>query len=64
MYVIEVDGVYVDPYRTMGISVAVGQRYSVIVYMDADPKRNFPIVAAMGHYTLQSLLLTDRPNHV
>jgi iron transport multicopper oxidase len=57
MYVIEVDGVYVDPYPTMGINVAVGQRYSVMVYMDADPTRNFPIVAAMGQYTLLILLL-------
>lgn len=49
MHVIEVDGVYVEPYATNGISIAVGQRYSVIVYMNADPPRNFPIVAAMGH---------------
>jgi iron transport multicopper oxidase len=46
--VIEVDGVYVEPYTTDGISLAVGQRVSVLVEMNADPSRNYPIVAAMG----------------
>ena len=47
MTVIEVDGVYVHPYVTQGVDVAVGQRYSVLVTMTADPTRNYPIVAAM-----------------
>lgn len=36
MTVIEVDGVYVQPYNTQGVDVAVGQRYSVLVTMDAN----------------------------
>ena len=47
MTVIEVDGVYVKPYTTQGVDVAVGQRYSVLVTMSADPSQNYPIVAAM-----------------
>jgi iron transport multicopper oxidase len=47
MTVIEVDGVYVKPYPTQGVDVAVGQRYSVLVTMNADPSINYPIVAAM-----------------
>jgi iron transport multicopper oxidase len=48
MTVIEVDGTDVEPYITDGIDVAVGQRVSVLVTMNADPSRNYPIVAAMG----------------
>jgi iron transport multicopper oxidase len=49
MTVIEVDGVDVEPFVTEGINVAVGQRLSVLVAMDADPSFNYPIVAAMGN---------------
>ena len=49
MTVIEVDGVYVQPYNTMGIDLAVGQRYSVLVHMDADASKNYPILGAMGN---------------
>jgi iron transport multicopper oxidase len=45
--VIEVDGVYVQPYVTQGLDVAVGQRYSVLVTMNATSTYNYPIVAAM-----------------
>jgi iron transport multicopper oxidase len=48
MTVIEVDGVYVEAYETKGISLAVGQRVSVLITMDANPCFNYPIVAAMG----------------
>lgn len=48
MTVIEVDGIDVEPYITNGIDVAVGQRVSVLVTMNADPSRNYPIVGAMG----------------
>jgi len=47
MWVIEVDGVYVYPYPTSGINIHIGQRYSVVVRMDADPSRNYPILAVM-----------------
>lgn len=46
--VIEVDGVDVEPYETPGIDVAVGQRLGVLVKMNADPTKNYPIVGAMG----------------
>lgn len=46
MWVIEVDGVYVNPYPTWGI-IHIGQRYSVVVRMDADTSRNYPILAVM-----------------
>src|SRR5215471_15732629 len=48
MTVIEVDGTDVEPYTTEGVDVAVGQRLSVLVTMNADPSRNYPIVGAMG----------------
>ena len=48
MTVIEVDGIDVEPYTTDGIDVAVGQRVSVLVTMNGDPSRNYPIVGAMG----------------
>jgi iron transport multicopper oxidase len=47
MSVIEVDGVDVVPYGVEGITIAIGQRYSVLVSMLANPTRNYPIVAAM-----------------
>ena len=48
MTVIEVDGVDVEPYETAGISLAVGQRLSVLIKMNADPKCNYPLVGSMG----------------
>jgi iron transport multicopper oxidase len=47
MTVIEVDGVDVQPYQTSGLSVAVGQRYSILVTMKNETDRNYPIVGAM-----------------
>jgi iron transport multicopper oxidase len=47
MTVIEVDGVYVQPYPTQGIDIAIGQRYSVLVTMDANRLFNYPIVASL-----------------
>jgi iron transport multicopper oxidase len=48
MTVIEVDGVDVEPYEVQGIDVAVGQRVGILVKMNADPSKNYPIVGAMG----------------
>jgi len=48
MTVIEVDGVYVQPYVTWGVSLATGQRLSVLVTMNQNPNQNYPLVAAMG----------------
>jgi iron transport multicopper oxidase len=50
MTVIEVDGVDVKPYETSGLDIAVGQRYSILVTMNADSTRNYPIVGSMGLY--------------
>ena len=49
MTVIEVDGIDVEPYDTEAVDVAVGQRYSVLVTMNADKSKNYPIVGAMGN---------------
>jgi iron transport multicopper oxidase len=48
MSVIEVDGVDVTPYGAEGITIAIGQRYSVLVSMLANPLHNYPIVAALN----------------
>jgi iron transport multicopper oxidase len=48
MTVIEVDGIDVQPYKTKGIDLAVGQRLSVLVTMKTDKSKNYPIVGAMG----------------
>jgi iron transport multicopper oxidase len=47
MTVIEVDGVYVEPYESQGVDIAIGQRYSVLVTMDANSSFNYPIVASL-----------------
>lgn len=57
MTVVEVDGVEVEPYSTRGISLAVGQRMSVLITMNQDPTKNYPLVAAMGRS------LSDEPNY-
>jgi iron transport multicopper oxidase len=59
MTVIEVDGVDVEPYETSGIDLAVGQRLSVLVTMDADKSQNYPIVGAMGSH-FESQLMADQ----
>lgn len=46
--VIEVDGVDVEPYEVPAVDLAVGQRLSVLVKMDQDPTKNYPIVGSMG----------------
>jgi iron transport multicopper oxidase len=48
MTVIEVDGIDVKPYDTEAVDIAVGQRYSVLVTMNADKSKNYPLVGAMG----------------
>jgi len=57
MTVIEVDGVYVQPYETQGVDIAIGQRYSVLVTMNADPFSNYPMVAS-----LDPVQKSSRPN--
>jgi len=64
MTVIEVDGIYVQPYITCGISLATGQRLSVFVIMDQSPTQNYPPVAAMGNTPLQMEALRVRSKHV
>ena len=46
--VIEVDGVDVEPYKTSGINVAVGQRYSILVTMKDNDSCNYAMVGSMG----------------
>jgi FtsP/CotA-like multicopper oxidase with cupredoxin domain len=62
MIVIEVAGVYIQPYTTSGIELAVGQRISVLVTMGANPAFNYPIVAAMGLSTC--VVAKNRPGDV
>ena len=47
--IIEVDGVYVQPFATQGLDIHVGQRYSVLVTLDANPNFNYQMVAAMDN---------------
>lgn len=61
MTVIEVDGVYVKPYKTQGLDVAVGQRYSILVTMNTDPTRNYPIVASLSNTTNTTAWLQYNP---
>jgi len=46
--VIEVDGVDVEPYEVPAVDLAVGQRLSVLITMNQDPTKNYPIVGSMG----------------
>jgi len=39
--------VYVQPHETRGVDLAIRQRYSVLVSMDANPFFNYPIVASL-----------------
>lgn len=48
MTVVEVDGVYTQPHRVKQLFVAAAQRYSVIIKMKHDPKKNFAITAEMN----------------
>lgn len=47
MTVVEVDGVYTQPYIVNQLFITVAQRYSVIVTAKADNSRNFAILASM-----------------
>jgi FtsP/CotA-like multicopper oxidase with cupredoxin domain len=49
MTVIEVDGIDVEPYTVQGVDLAVGQRLSVLITMNQDPTKNYPIVGSMGN---------------
>jgi iron transport multicopper oxidase len=62
MTVVEVDGIDVQPYKTYGINIAVGQRVSILVEMTGDPSHNYPIVGAMG--TSISSQTKNRSRHV
>jgi iron transport multicopper oxidase len=48
MTVVEIDGVYTQPYNVSQLFITVAQRYSVIVKAKADKSRNFAIVASMS----------------
>ena len=61
MTVIEVDGIYVNPYKVQGVDLAIGQRYSVLVTMNGDPHTNYPMVAATDP-TSSDNTATARPN--
>ena len=48
MTIVEVDGVYVQPYDVQQLFVAVAQRYAVIIQTKATTDQNFAIVASMN----------------
>lgn len=48
MTVVEVDGVYTQPYNVSQLFIPVAQRYSVIVKAKADNSQNYAIVSLMN----------------
>jgi iron transport multicopper oxidase len=48
MTIVEVDGLWTQPYDTTQLFVGVAQRYSVIVKAKPDKTQNFAIVASMN----------------
>ena len=48
MTIVEVDGVYVQPYDVNQLFVSMAQRYSVIIKAKTDSSKNFAIVASMN----------------
>jgi len=47
MTVVEIDGVYTQPYNVSQLYITVAQRYSVIIKAKATNSQNFAIVASM-----------------
>ena len=47
MTIVEVDGVYVQPYQTEQLFMSVAQRYSVLVTALPTASQNYAIVSAM-----------------
>ncbi len=48
MTVVEVDGIYVKPYRVNQLFLTSGQRYAVTVKAKSNSNKNFAIVASMN----------------
>jgi iron transport multicopper oxidase len=48
MTVVEVDGVYVKPYKVDQLFMVSGQRYAVIVKAKSNSNKNYAIVASMN----------------
>jgi iron transport multicopper oxidase len=48
MTVVEVDGVWTQPYNTNQLFIAAAQRYSVLITMKADKSQNFAIVSSIN----------------
>jgi iron transport multicopper oxidase len=51
MRIVEVDGVWTEPFEASMIYLTVAQRYSVLVTMNNDTTTNFPIVSSMDEVT-------------
>jgi len=47
MTIVEVDGIYTEPYKVSQLFLTVAQRYSVIVTAKSNSKQNFAVVASM-----------------
>lgn len=48
MTIVEVDGVYTEPYKVSQLFLTVAQRYSVIVKAKPNARKNFAITASMN----------------
>jgi len=48
MTIVEVDGVYVQPYEVQQLFVAVAQRYAVVIQAKTNANQNFAVVASMN----------------
>jgi iron transport multicopper oxidase len=52
MRIIEIDGVYTEPAEANMIYITAAQRYSVLVTMNNDTSKNYPIVGSMDEVCL------------
>lgn len=62
--VVEVDGVYVEPFKTDLIYIAVGQRYSVLVRTKSKPSKNYAIAQRIDDTMLDVVPPELRMNYV
>lgn len=62
MTIVEVDGVFVQPYDVQQLFVGVAQRYSVVIQAKADASQNYAIVASMDSDMFASYLMPPGMN--
>jgi len=60
--IVEVDGVYTNPYDVDQLYITVAQRYSVLVKTKSDTSENFPILAALDTAMFDHIPPNAQPN--